>query len=147
MMHPHGGCSGGQWDKQDVKDALIRTFSAMDGEILADAARSGARCGSTACVALQLGANLYVAHAGVWIEAPDSGHPMHAVFIPRVHATRCRVPGPCGRLVFCVKVPLNAAGWRARTDSRGFSCLTTAPAVHLQETALPCWTATDRLRS
>lgn len=37
----------------------------MDGEILADAARSGARCGSTACVALQLGADLYVAHAGV----------------------------------------------------------------------------------
>lgn len=45
----------------------MRTFSAMDGEILADAARSGARCGSTACVALQLGADLYVAHAGAGI--------------------------------------------------------------------------------
>jgi hypothetical protein len=51
----------------------MRTFSAMDGEILADAARSGARCGSTACVALQLGADLYVAHAGARAPAPWSG--------------------------------------------------------------------------
>jgi serine/threonine protein phosphatase PrpC len=64
LIYGNDGCSDEHWDRQVVTEALIRTFSAMDGEILADAARSGARCGSTACVALQLGADLYVAHAG-----------------------------------------------------------------------------------
>lgn len=47
-----------------MEAALHRTFSAMDFEILQEAARTGARCGSTACVALQIGGDLYVAHAG-----------------------------------------------------------------------------------
>lgn len=84
------GCSGGRWDAQVVREALIRTFSAMDGEILADAARSGARCGSTACVALQLGGDLYVAHAGARAAGPSSrvriGYPLGLLTAVRIAA-------------------------------------------------------------
>lgn len=59
------GCSdSGKYEQKSVREALIRTFATMDAEIIADAARTGARCGSTACVALQIGCDLYVAHAG-----------------------------------------------------------------------------------
>lgn len=56
--------SSGRFEQEEVEAALHRTFSAMDFEILQEAARTGARCGSTACVALQIGSDLYVAHAG-----------------------------------------------------------------------------------
>ncbi len=58
------GSGGGGFDNREVEAALHRTFAAMDFEILAEAARTGARCGSTAVTALQLGADLYLAHTG-----------------------------------------------------------------------------------
>lgn len=57
--------SSGHLNPTAVEAALCRSFAAMDFEILADAARTGARSGSTACVVLQLGGDLYCAHAGV----------------------------------------------------------------------------------
>lgn len=39
----------------------------MDFEILVDAARTGDRSGSTACIVLQLGLQLFCAHTGVFL--------------------------------------------------------------------------------
>ena len=81
--------SGGL-DATAVEAALCRTFAAMDFEILAGAAATGARCGTTACVVLQLGPHLYCAHAG----APNPAcfrHPEFACWQEwqRIRSVRC----------------------------------------------------------
>lgn len=54
----------GELEAAAVKDALRRSFAAVDFEIVTDAARTGDRSGCTACIVLQLGKQLFCAHTG-----------------------------------------------------------------------------------
>lgn len=82
--------TSGHLNPTAVEAALCRSFAAMDFEILADAARTGARSGSTACVVLQLGGHLYCAHAGVPLVQCSALFGLRGLFC-WLHKLFCRV--------------------------------------------------------
>ena len=143
----------GGLDQTAVEAALVRTFAAMDFEILADERRTNSGGGTTACVALQLGAALYVAHAG--------GHPSSPVVVLEAVVLAVRLARSCSADTRCVRYyRLHSLGVYTRLwmcfcyhdvlccnynchDVMRFTWLR----CKLQVTALQCWTGVARRRS